>query len=53
MCASYSKLYEEGEGGVSQRPTLETFSGPHPKELVTNTFMHSYDIIINADYLLK
>jgi len=27
MCASYSRLYEEGEGGISQRPSHETFSG--------------------------
>ena len=45
MCASYSKLYEEGEGGVSQRPTLETFSGPHPKELVTESSF-SYALLI-------
>ena len=45
MCASYSKLYEEGEGGVSQRPTLETFSGPHPKELITDSSFHALLIL--------
>ena len=39
MCASYYRLYEEGEGGVSQRPTLETFSGPHPKERIIDTIV--------------
>ena len=39
MCASYSILYEESEGRVSQCPTFETFIGPHPKEHTIDTIV--------------
>ena len=42
MSASYSILYEEGEGGISQRPTHETFSGLPP-----------INCILLCDYILS